>query len=357
MGQRLGRWAFRGAVASVAGLLLGSAAAWGQGIQLSDVNAAKGATVTVTATLKTGGGQVAGTQNDFTYATATDRKVLVVRKTNNRPDCTVNSEISKGSTTFAFQPPGCTAETCTAVRAIVFSSEDVEPIADNAVLYTCQVQVAADAPDAVYPLTISGTILSNPTGGRVCGPASGNPPCSADRSGAVTVGTPGPTATPTQAPLVTASPTRTPTRLAPTVTPTRTATTVPTATATATVTVTPSSAFIPEAITAEDTEIPIVNITGFPRSGLIRIGTEQIRYNGIGTEGEPPVSLLLQAERGVNGTVAAAHAAGSRVTLLGAVSHDDDGCDCRVVSGGNTRTAWMVLVPIAALLLLRRRAK
>jgi len=172
MGQRLGRLAPWSAVVSVAAVLLGSTTAWGQGIQLSDVNAAAGETVTVTATLKTGGGQVAGTQNDFTFATAENRKVTVVRKANGRPDCTVNPEISKGSTTFAFQPPSCTAETCTAVRAIVFSSEDVEPIADNATLYTCKVQVAADATGGTYPLTISGTILSNPTGGRVCGPAA-----------------------------------------------------------------------------------------------------------------------------------------------------------------------------------------
>jgi len=157
MGQRLGRLARWSAVVPVAALLLGSATAWGQGIQLSDVmNAVPGTTVEVSATLKTGGGQVAGTQNDFTFATAENRKVTVVRKTNGRPDCTVNPEISKGSTTFAFQPPSCAAEACTAVRAIVFSSEDVEPIADDATLYTCKVQVAADAPDAVYPLTISG---------------------------------------------------------------------------------------------------------------------------------------------------------------------------------------------------------
>jgi len=160
--------------------------AGGPGIQMSTVSTAPGQQVVVSATLATGGGSVAGTQNDFAYATAENRKVLVVRKTNNRPDCTVNPDISKGSTTFAFQPAGCAADACTAVRAIVFSSEDVEPIADGAVLYTCKVDVAADA-SGTNPLTLSGTILSNPTGGRVCGPASGNPPCTGNVDGAIIV--------------------------------------------------------------------------------------------------------------------------------------------------------------------------
>lgn len=162
-------------------------AAGGPGIQIGSVSTTAGQQVSVSATLATGGGSVAGTQNDFTFATAETRKVTVVRKTNGRPDCAVNPEINKSSTTFAFQPPGCTADTCTAVRAIVFSSEDVEPIAEGATLYTCKVQVASDAPAATYPLTISGTILSTPTGSRVCGPAAGNPPCTGDQSGAVTV--------------------------------------------------------------------------------------------------------------------------------------------------------------------------
>ena len=162
-------------------------AAGGPGIKISSVSTSAGQQVSVSATLATGGGAVAGTQNDFTFATAENRKVTVVRKANGRPDCAVNPEINKGSTTFAFQPPSCTADTCTAVRAIVFSSEDVEPITDGAVLYTCKVQVASDAPAATYPLTITGTILSTPTGGRVCGPAAGNPPCTGAQSGAVTV--------------------------------------------------------------------------------------------------------------------------------------------------------------------------
>ncbi|MCK6556328.1 hypothetical protein L6Q96_17370 [Candidatus Binatia bacterium] len=178
------------------GIVAVPAIALGQGIQLGDVVTTAGQQVQIVATLRTGGGDVAGTLNDFTFATAENRKVTVVRKSNGRPDCAVNPEINKTSTTFAFQPPSCTVDNCTAVRAIVFSSEDVEPIADGSALYTCKVQVAPDAPGGVYPLTISGTILSNPTGGRVCGPAAGNPPCSDDRSGSVTVLGPVPTPTP-----------------------------------------------------------------------------------------------------------------------------------------------------------------
>lgn len=365
MGQRLGRLALWGVVLPAAGLLVGSTTALGQGIQLSDIETSAGQQVQVTATLKTGGGSVAGTQNDFAFATAENRKVTVVRKTNGRPDCTVNPEISKGSTTFAFQPPSCTVDTCTAVRAIVFSSEDVEPIADGAVLYTCKVQVASDAPDGVYPLTISGTILSTPTGGRVCGPAAGNPPCTGDQSGAVTVGEVGPTATPTPTTSVVV-PTITPTltaTTAPTVTattaPTLTATSAPTRTATASPTIIPGGTVLADFINAQELEIPVINFAGFPRSGTVQIDNEQIIYNGIGTTpGDPEIGLLLNAQRGANGTVAAQHSAGTVVTLLTPQKFDDDGCDCRVAgSGGATRTAWLVLIPVAALLVLRRRSK
>ncbi|MCK6555504.1 MYXO-CTERM sorting domain-containing protein [Candidatus Binatia bacterium] len=336
----------------------------GPGIKIGSVQTTAGQQVTIDATLATGGGDVAGTQNDFTFATEGNRQVTVVRKTNGRPDCAVNPEINKTSTTFAFQPPSCTAETCTAVRAIVFSSEDVEPIADGAVLYTCKIQVAESAPDGVYPLTISGTILSNPTGGRVCGPAAGNPPCTGDQSGAVTVGVVGPTATPTQGEPATPTPTEpavmTPTSTATSAPPTVTSTSAPTRTATASPTIVPGITTLANDITAATLQIPVINYAGFPRTGTVKIGTEQIKYDGIGTTpGDPQIGLLLNAVRGANGTTAQSHSAGSVVTLLTPTpTYDDDGCDCRVASsGGNARTAWLVLIPVAALLVLRRRSK
>ena len=114
---------------------------------------------------------VVGAQVDITYSPTGN--IAFVRDVNGRPDCTVNPEINKSSTTFTFQPPGCSAGSCTSARAVVFSSEDVEPIADGAVLYTCRVQIAADASAGAYPLTAGGTVLSAPSGGRVCGPGGG----------------------------------------------------------------------------------------------------------------------------------------------------------------------------------------
>lgn len=73
------------------------------------------------------------------------------------------------------------------MRALVFSAENLEPIRDGTVLFTCRVQVAPDALPGTYPLLVGGTVLSDPTGSRICGPDPGNPRCTGDRSGSVTV--------------------------------------------------------------------------------------------------------------------------------------------------------------------------
>ena len=138
----------------------------GAGITLETVRADAGELIEVQATLTTSGSMVAGTQSDFRFDPV---HVPVGRRPNGRPDCTVNPAIMKDSTSFAFQPPQCTAENCMAVRAIVFSSQDTAPIPDGAVLYACRIQVAPTAPNGHYPLNVSGVILSDPLGERLCG--------------------------------------------------------------------------------------------------------------------------------------------------------------------------------------------
>ena len=156
----------------------------GPGIKLSAVSAAPGKEVAVTATLIAAGGKIAGTQNDFSVKPP---GVTVKRKANGKPDCTVNPSINKSASTFVFRPAGCSGDACTSVRVLVFSTEDVATIPDGSALYTCKLQVAANATPGTVSLDLSGTILSDATGVRTCGFAANDPPCKGNVSGALTV--------------------------------------------------------------------------------------------------------------------------------------------------------------------------
>lgn len=170
-----------------------TAFAGGPGLQLSTVTAAPGQEVAVTATLSAGGKGVAGTQNDFSFKPP---GVTVKQKANGKPDCTVNPAINKSASTFVFRPAGCSGDACNAVRVLVFSTEDVAAIPDGSALYTCTLQVGAKAATGAVPLELSGTILSDPTGSRVCGSAAKDPPCAGNVNGSVTVGKAGAKAKP-----------------------------------------------------------------------------------------------------------------------------------------------------------------
>lgn len=169
-----------------AGALGFSAAAANAGsINVGSASGAAGATVSVDVTLTTAGAAIAGTQNDITF----DASTPVARKANGKPDCTVNPGIDKSASSFAFRPAACTAETCTAIRALVLSTDNTDPIVDGSTLYTCKVAISASATGGAKALTASGVILSSPAGTRVT-PADGT-------NGAVTVEGGGPTPTAT----------------------------------------------------------------------------------------------------------------------------------------------------------------
>lgn len=107
------------------------------------------------------GGVVAGVQNDIGFAPETQ----IVARSNGRPACTVNPAIDKPGASFAFQPHLCTpGETCTAIRALILSLDQVDPIPIGSVLYTCDVAIAATAQDGDYPLTCSNADASDPDG-------------------------------------------------------------------------------------------------------------------------------------------------------------------------------------------------
>lgn len=121
--------------------------------------------MTVGVTLTTGGAGVAAVQNDIGF----DSSIATVAATvAGRPDCQVNPAISKSASAFAFRPPGCRPGVdCNGIRAVVVSADNVDPIADGALLYTCTVHIAGDAPPGSYQLTIPNLLASDPTGAQL----------------------------------------------------------------------------------------------------------------------------------------------------------------------------------------------
>ena len=148
----------------------------GPAIVLSSAQAAPGQRATITATLRSGGASIAGAQNDIGF----DPQVAIAAKGNGKPDCSPNPSIGKEGTAFSFQPARCTPGAgCTGVRALVLSLSNVEPIANGSVLYTCTVQVAAQASAGAHALTLSRAGFSSPQGEAIDGGGS---------NGSVTVG-------------------------------------------------------------------------------------------------------------------------------------------------------------------------
>lgn len=145
-------------------------------VVLSEVSGAPGQTVSFTATLRTGGATVAGTQNDIQFDPA---NTPLARSSAGAPRCVVNSAIGKGATAFSFRPSKCSGRACNGIRALVLSVTDVRAIADGSVLYTCKVQIPASAKPGTYPLAISAVAMSTPDGQEV--------PRVAGVAGAVTV--------------------------------------------------------------------------------------------------------------------------------------------------------------------------
>jgi hypothetical protein len=127
-------------------------------LHVSTTTGQAGNEVEFVATLETNGNVVAGTQNDLAFDSL---RIPVVARLDGDPDCTVNAGLGADSL-FGFQPPGCSGVACSGIRALVFGSPVAIP--DGAELYRCTVRIAADAPAATYPLTVSGVVMSNPDG-------------------------------------------------------------------------------------------------------------------------------------------------------------------------------------------------
>ncbi|MFN8643428.1 MAG: hypothetical protein U0802_17860 [Candidatus Binatia bacterium] len=144
-------------------------------IGVGSVAGAPGDVVSIDVGLSSQGSAVLATQNriDFT------RQAFVAARGDGAPDCAVNPAIDKNATAFRFLPLGCDPDVdCASVRVFVLAFDNLDPIADGARLYTCQVRIADGAADGSYPLT-NGEVGSSAAGGVLL-PTSGT-------SGAVTV--------------------------------------------------------------------------------------------------------------------------------------------------------------------------
>jgi hypothetical protein len=137
------------------------------------------------------GEEVAGTQNDLRFDPAV---AAVAALEDGTPDCAVNLDINKLATAFGFRPSRCDPmlRECTAVRAIVLAFDNVDPIADGSLLYTCRFGIAADAASGEYELANTRTGYAPPAGGDL--PAAGRGGVLA--VGAASTATPRPSDTP-----------------------------------------------------------------------------------------------------------------------------------------------------------------
>jgi hypothetical protein len=140
-------------------------------IIVGSTTGAPGSTVTISVSLETTV-PVAGTQNDISF----DPRAPIAANGSGKPDCSVNQDIDKGGTSFAFEPAGCTVgSTCTSVRALVLALDNICPICGTpttecpgvlpcpVVIYTCRVAIASDATGTI-PLPCSGAQGSSPDG-------------------------------------------------------------------------------------------------------------------------------------------------------------------------------------------------
>ncbi len=130
-------------------------------LALGSTSATAGQPVAVEAGFRANGAPVAGLQNDLTIAAP----LRFAASDAGKPLCKVNDTIGKPATTFAFLPTGCSPGVdCTGVRALVIALDNVAPLPDGAMVYSCVVEVPTDAMPASYAVGCSNASASDPRG-------------------------------------------------------------------------------------------------------------------------------------------------------------------------------------------------
>jgi hypothetical protein len=125
-----------------------------------------GERVAVAVRLLSGALEVAGVQVDLHFVATAPFAGTKQRG----PSCRVNPAIRKPQTTYGFQPPNCQpGMNCDAVRALVLSFQNTDPIPDRSVLFECDLDIAADAAPGRYAIAASDTGFSDPDGNDLDG--------------------------------------------------------------------------------------------------------------------------------------------------------------------------------------------
>ena len=105
-------------------------------ITVGDTAGSPGSQAQVNVWLDSSGAPIAGTQNDLLFPPLARLH-----------DCAGNEDINKPATSFSYRDEW--------TRALVLSVTDTDPIPDGAMLYTCTVDIAADAAPGYYLLPCS----------------------------------------------------------------------------------------------------------------------------------------------------------------------------------------------------------
>lgn len=193
------RWPLRSSIARIACLAAAFAAAAPSSAAVIEL--AYDGSDLVLAILRTEGAEIAGAEVVMSFESA-----RILPRANGKPDCTVNEDIHKGASSFAFQPSGCAGASCTVVKALILSLENVTPIPDGSVLFACRMQGSRGG------LGCAGAGASDPAGNPVTVRCGSPPPATHTWTRTRTfTATRTFTFTPTSTPTPTRTPTPTPT--------------------------------------------------------------------------------------------------------------------------------------------------
>jgi MYXO-CTERM domain-containing protein len=143
--------------------LLAVAPASAASLDVGSATGSPGETVDVRATLNQMGSEIAGIETRILF----DRRAAII-------DCRITPDFAGITSRCLLGPEGCTpGQNCDFVKCVVTNVRDrILPFPDGAVLYTCSVRIACDAPEGDYALALEDVIGSTGDGIRV--PTDGN---------------------------------------------------------------------------------------------------------------------------------------------------------------------------------------
>lgn len=126
-------------------------------MEVQSATGAPGADVTLGVVLRTNGAVVASTTSEILF----DSQIRVA-SAGAKGDCTANPTINHAIADFRFSPNGCNpVADCTGVRGIVLTTDAVP---DGTVLFTCRVQISANASLGAHQVRLDKAAVSDPQG-------------------------------------------------------------------------------------------------------------------------------------------------------------------------------------------------